>query len=727
MKDYEDNYEEMEDNEQDEQAEGESPFQPMADSELLSYCTQEIARGIGGTVSSDNDDDISLPLDYYFGRVPALPTASRRDPNASRYISMDVMDVVEATVAEIMPVFTTEEIAFYNAENDRDEDQAVAESNLVNYVFFEECDGYTLLQNALRDSLLSRNSTVKCYWDERIDVEYETYIKIPEIALAQVTQPAGENQTVEIVEHEECEEVDEMTGEVYNLYTVKVKKMTKIGKPVVEAVPPEQVIISGDHTTPVLFDARFVAHEKLETQSSLIEQGYDPKIVKELTDYNTDMQDLARSRLPEEHDYYSSEESTRQIRVFECYPLIDFDGDGIAERRKVVISSNRLLSNDEWKTVPLIGGTTHLVSHKYKGVSQYDRTYQIQDAKTPVMRSIIDGTRLAANPRVGVVEGQVNIDDVLTSRTGGVVRTKSIGAIYEVPKGEIPQSAYSFLQLMDQARSERGGSAVTSASTAQKLSNDSAHSFERTMSAMELSNALLARTFGETLIRGIFQQMHQIIRENYKGELSAKLGGRWVTSVPQEWIKRTKVTVSIGASNAERARQVGMLEKIGTVQTQLAQSGSVMYSEAKAYKAITRAITLGGIKNPEQYFVDPASDEGQQASQQKQQAAQAEAEKQAATEAEMIKAQTMLGEAEMIKSQAQMQANSIRFENEQLKSEITEMKTLLDAKNKSDELQFKYDEMAVSEGLKLTELELGFRPPASEISDQHEENKDIIE
>jgi len=386
---------------EDLEAQGEAEvIQPMTDDELVNYCTDEISRGIGGSVASDNDADISVPLDYYFGRRPALTGSKAKDPNASRFVSMDVMNGVEATVAEIMPTFTTDMIAFYEPEDERDEDQARMESELVNYLFMEEYGGYELLVTALKDSFLHRNCTAKAYWDERAYVEYETFENVPELALQMILQPESEMQSVEVVEQEMVEEGNTMQADMINAaqmadpeaadmamqdpqsmqeiqaamlaaqdkYTVKVKRTTVTGKPVCKSVAPEHIIVSGDHDTPVLHDVRFVAHEDIVTASSLIEQGFDPDIINKLPEYNQSIEESSRSRSQEEIDYSSSHKSTKMIRVHECYPLIDFDGDGIAERRKVVICDTTLLSNDEWKSVPLVGGTAIIVPHKYKGV-----------------------------------------------------------------------------------------------------------------------------------------------------------------------------------------------------------------------------------------------------------------------------------------------------------------------------------------------------------------------
>jgi len=724
--------------------------EPMSDSQIVSYINDEISRGVGGEDNTDYNN-IALAYDYYLGRLPGISKQAARDPKASRFISMDVMDTIEATVAEIMPTFMTKDLAFYEPENDRDEDQAKAESDLVNYMFFEECDGYTVLQTALRDALLNRNCSAKVFWDIRNEVQYEAYENVNVLALFELLQPTTEGEIVEIIEQEaEGEEYDSEHDSSHDTeyadegehaskdenaeddtvveidpsvtYTIRLKRTRRIEKPVVEGVAPEQIIVTAGHLKPTLYDVRFVAHEMIETQSSLIAQGFDPKVVSQLEDYNTatNIEAQARSRVPEENNYYSTDDSTRYIRIYECYVMLDVDGDGIAERRKIVFSQDILLSNDPWDGVAIVGGVTTAISHKYLGVSLFDRIKDIQDSKTPVLRSIINGTQLASNPRIGVVTGEVNIDDLLTSRTGGTIRVTNPNSMFDAPKAEVPQSSYTFLDMMDNLRRERGGSAVDTSATAQKIQSDTAHAFERTMASMELSNALLARTFAETLVKGIFTQFHQVIRENYKGELKAKISGKWITSVPEDWKTRTAVTISIGASNAERARLAAAMEKIISLQATLAQSGSVMFDEGKSYKAIINAISLSGIKNPETYFVDPNSEEGQQKSEQNDQQQQEMSAKEDELQAAMAKAQTDMAQAEMAKGQAALTSQQVTFENNQLKAELDELKTMMKSNDAAQQLELKRDQMHVDEALRLTQMEIQAN---KDVSAQNKENK----
>ena len=199
------------------------------------------------------------------------------------------------------------------------------------------------------------------------------------------------------------------------------------------------------------------------------------------------------------------------------------------------------------------------------------------------------------------------------------------------------------------------------------VSGDTAHGIERTLSAIEQTNAMIARSIGETLIRGIFIQLHCILRENYTGDLTARVGGKWMTSVPKDWKNRTNVSVQIGSSHAERARQAGVLKEAIGLQAQLAQQGSVMFSESKAYTTITRAMSLSGIKNPEDHFVDPASPEGKQASERKNQQQKMIMAERKQAEDMMTEAQQKLSQAEEMKGRAAIMSQQAKLITERMK------------------------------------------------------------
>ena len=749
--------------EETQEQEESSLFKPMTEDELAAVCHEEISRGIGGNVSSDSDPDITLALDYYFGRLPGLTKMRAKDKNASRFISQDVMDAVEATVSEIMPAFTTDQVGIFEPEDERDEDASQKETDIVNYLLMEEYDGFELIQKALRDSLLHKNCTAKVYWEEKVSVEFEEFEDVPEMALAELLTPQQEDQEIEVVEQYVSEEADmealayvesdKHVADMQNLQQVqqvpemqqqaqqgaqmmqqamtaaqdkfsgKLKRITKEGRPVIKSQPPENVIVAGEHDTPMLDNARFSAIEFVVPKSELIAEGYDKEKVDSLPEYNSNVDNASRGRQSEEHDYTSAHESTRLVRLFDCYIVIDFDGDGYAEYRNVLLGDgNAVLENTEINSNSLVGGCTQIMPHKYKGVSMFERMKDIQDSKTPIMRSIIDGTQLSSNPRIGVVTGNgLNIDDVLTSRTGGVVRMENANSMVEIPNPQIPQSSYTFLEHMDNVRRDRGGGAVDSANTMQQdMGNSAEGTVNRVMTAMEMGNSLLAKTFGETFIRGIFLELHNILRMYHKGQITAKVGGRWMDTVPSQWRKRTAITIHVGSSHAERARQANVMNGVVMTQMGLKESGSILYSQDKHYQALIDGIRLAGIKNPDRYYLDPTSEQGQQAGKQQSEQQEKMTQEQKAMQDKMVEAQDRISKAEQLKAMADIQANQVKLKNEGLKNEITALKDQLQTATKQAELNFKYSKQADDIALKLTELEKQF---GTDLSKQNEDNK----
>lgn len=685
----------------------------MSESELVSIVNAELARSINGL---DDDEDISRSLDLYLGKLPGISRAESKDVRSSRIVSMDIMDAVEATTAEIMQMYSGDEIAYFQPLGPEDEDQSREESDICNYLFLEEYNGYIVLQTAIKDALLHRNGTVKVYWDRRMEISYETYEDIPEMALPQVLAPRSEDEQVEVTEQivQESAEIvqmpDGMTAQSVSIpmYSIRVKRTRIKEGPVIDCVWPEQVRISSDHDSTFLQDCPFVAHQKVETESSLIEQGFPREIVEILPTYSYHEEDaqLSRSRNISETFRDSGHHSTRPIEVAECYMLIDFDGDGIAERRKVVVSGNHLLANDPYPRVCLISGTTCIMPHKYQGISLTDRNEDVQEAKTHLLRSVINGAQLAANPRVGLLDGEINVEDFLMSRTGGGVRMRRPDAAFPFPNPEIPPTVFNTLSLLDQLRRERGGSAVGAASQAQQVAGDTAHGIERTMSAIELYNAMAARTIGETLVRGIFLELHALLRENYQGNVNAQVGGKWVTSTPSEWQSRSKVAVQLGSSTSERMRQAVAMKNVIDMHEKLHAMGAPIVDISRSYRAIIDGVRLSGIKGPERYFIDPASEEGQRKMQEMNQRIEEDRMKQDMAQQMMLKAQTDLSNAEQIKASVMQQNGVLKAENDRLKAQLQGIKndadTALKAQKQSNDFALSVTKLEVDQNRELS-------------------------
>ena len=225
------------------------------------------------------------------------------------------------------------------------------------------------------------------------------------------------------------------------MYNVKVEKTNSKGRVKIENVPATEFLI--DRHSDCIDEARFVAQRKMMTRADLVALGYDKAIVDELnTDDETAVTD--GTEFNPINDFNNTDKSQDLIAHYECY--IDIGGeDGLAKKHRVCYASKQILSDEEIDYVPFYSLCPFPVPHEFYGQSLADRTMDLQFIKSTITRQMLDNLYLTNNSRVGAVEGQVNLDDLLNSTAGGIVRMKNPNAI--VPMTVQSSAGQSFPML----------------------------------------------------------------------------------------------------------------------------------------------------------------------------------------------------------------------------------------------------------------------------------------
>ena len=167
------------------------------------------------------------------------------------------------------------------------------------------------------------------------------------------------------------------------------------------------------------------------SRSDLVAMGYDEEEVKNLPASSDDIyntEDMVRQRNVDEYpvDNYTQGQNTK-VLIYESYVRYDQDEDGIAELRKIVSAGDNgstILENMPCDNIPFVTITPIPMPHRFYGRSVSELVEDIQLMKSTVMRQLLDNMYLTNNNRVAVMDGMVNMDDLLTTRPGGVVRTK---------------------------------------------------------------------------------------------------------------------------------------------------------------------------------------------------------------------------------------------------------------------------------------------------------------
>tara|TARA_R100000935_G_scaffold9537_2_gene19369 strand:+ start:320 stop:2533 length:2214 start_codon:yes stop_codon:yes gene_type:complete len=611
---------------------------PLTELEVGSIVSSEIKASLG-YIGSDITEQRQKSLEYYFGE----PFGNEQD-GRSQVVSTDVSDVVESILPTLLRTFAaSDEIVKCEPVTAEDEEVAKQASDYLNYVFNKDNDGFITLYTLFKDALIQKNGVAKVYWDTSKKRERESYEKLSEDEYTMLLDEDG----VEVKEHTEYEDesaikekeqileqinqsgqpVDPMMLEqledapIPMMHDVVIERIETFGKVKVEAIPPEEFLI--ERRAKNIEEANFVAHRTTSTRTQLIEAGFDHDKVYSLpadTQDKYNEEKITRFRnLDYDYDSNSGEASTDEISIYECYIRIDEEGDGVAKLRKITLAGTEgytVLDNELCDSIPFISVTPIIVPHRFYGRSVSEMTEDLQLIKSTVMRQLLDNMYLTNNNRVAVMDGQVNLDDLLTNRPGGVVRTKGSPGQVMMPMQTqtINSQAFPMLEYLDTVREQRTGITRYSQGMDADSLNKTATGVNTILSQSQMRVELIARIFAETGVKDMFLKMFELIVKHQDKERIIKIRNNFVPFRPMEWRNRCNISISVGLGTGSRDQQLSILNNI--LQTQLkglelqGSSAGPMVNLRNIYNTLTKIVENAGLKNPNAFFTDP--DIGQQ-------------------------------------------------------------------------------------------------------------------
>tara|TARA_R100000697_G_scaffold2950_3_gene6613 strand:- start:1429 stop:3618 length:2190 start_codon:yes stop_codon:yes gene_type:complete len=598
--------------------------------ELRSIINREINNAIG-YMGSNLTSQRKKSLEYYMGDKLGTEIEGR-----SQVVSTDVSDTIETILPNLIRIFTASD-QVCKCEPMKAEDVPLAEqaTNYINYVFNKDNPGFSILYTWFKDALLEKNGIVKVYWDDSEKQNQETYENLND----QEYQLLTNDDNVEIVSHEEfidekgkelldqAKQVAEAQGQdigdvpVPKLHNVIIKRFAEGGKVKIENVPPEEFLIERNAKT--IEDANFVAHRVLKTRSDLIEMGFDQEIIESLpTSNNMILNDERLTRLSDIDESpinQSTDKSTADIELYECYIKVDMDGDGVAELRKVVVAGDggyTILENMACDSIPFCSLTPIPMPHRFYGRSVSELVEDVQLVKSTVMRQLLDNMYLTNNNRVAIMDGMVNLDDLLTSRPGGVVRTKQPPNQVMMPMQSqtISQQAFPLLEYLDTVRESRTGVTRYAQGLDADSLNKTATGINTLMTQTQMRMELIARVFSETGVKDLFRKIFELTVKYQNKERIVQLNNQFVPVMPTEWRNKYNITITVGLGSGSKEQQIVILNNI--LERQLQAFGLQgnrefpMVTLKNIYNSLSKIIENAGLKNVENYFVNP--EEGKQ-------------------------------------------------------------------------------------------------------------------
>ncbi|BAQ89552.1 portal protein [uncultured Mediterranean phage uvMED] len=587
----------------------------LSKSKLLALISQEITNSLG-FYSSDLAKQREDALKYYLGEPLGNEVEGR-----SSVVSQDLLEVVESMLPSLMRMFTqSDKMVNFEPQNAEDVPYAEQITDYCNFIFNRDNDGFSILHSMFKTALLQKNGFCKVYWKTSKQQKRETYKHLDETQY----QALLIDDEVEIINTEVIEEED-----LQLFYDVELRRSKEYGRCQIDAVPPEEILVSSRAKS--LKDCDFIAHRVTKTVSELVDMGFNRKDVENLPSaeeevFNTEAV-VRRSYDDATTDLEAQmiDPSMRVKQITECYMRADVDGDGIAELRKIIVGGSGynnyiILENEEINTLPFAMCVAIPMPFRFFGLSMYDLLADVQNMSTAITRQTLDNMYLQNNARTMVVDGQANLDDILTNRVGGIVRVKSPNAVTPIQAPNFLNEGLAMMQKIDQLKEKRSGVPNQlmglNPDTINK-SHTTAQSVNQMMNSSTQRIELIARSFADG-VKDIFKNILAVICEYQDQERIVKLRGQFVPMNPREWTDHYDCTVQVGLGTGNQDQRLQVLQQVLNVQEKMIGMGGMgMVTPQTIYNTIEAYLQNSGYKDATQFFNNPSQQPPPQPQEQK--------------------------------------------------------------------------------------------------------------
>ena len=678
----------------------------MTESELCTIADYMVKNSIteSGTFNGDNE----RYLQYYKGEPFGNEVKGR-----SEVVSTDTRDMVESDMPSLARVFlgAGDPVEFKPISKKKEALEEARDKQLVvSHIIRSIRNSFRTQHDWLKASEIQNISSLEYGVEEIKKPKYKTYSDITEQELVSIISDIEDDPDVEKVD---IIEQDSEDGEgIINL--VKLRIIVTKNEYFMRCVPVEDMIISKNAQNKE--DAQVIGKRFTKTRGDLLAEGFSRKLVDSIASTNTD--DNGRNSLKairyadqggedfsgESYGQWASEE----VEGIDVYALIDFDGDGIAERRHVIKCGKVVLENEPFDHVPYAIFSSMLMPNNLIGIPRAELTEQYQKINSALWRQTLDNMYASNQPR-WAYNDNVDIDSLLDHQFGGAVYVDGQPAaslqVMETPyTGDKSLQVISFMEGKKQ--SSTGAPIANQGLEADQLHKETATRFKGMDDANKSKLELVARVVAEVGYRDLWEGFAWFASQYQDTELEVRVLGREMTVDPMSWKYDHYICAKVGTGSGDSEKQIQNLSALYSVQTQLQQAQSPMVDNTKLFNTLSEMTTALGRDSVSEFFNNP--DEPAQI-----------------VEAERDTLRTMVGqlqqqmqnplaEAEQVKGQFQMQMKQME---QKYDAQLDMMK--MEQKYKEDisgalqtrdkqlrELQYKYDDMMIKNRQYYDKLEV---------------------
>jgi hypothetical protein len=613
--------------------------EPLGISDLKAIVSSEITSAVGfhgGELSSQRQ----MAMEFYYGE----PYGNELE-GESQIVTQDVLETVEWIMPSLLQRFTAgDKLVDFEPKNEDDVPAARQKTVYVNHVVRKDNPGFMVFYSWFKDALLQKNGIIKTWWDETPTTTRQTYHNITSIRRGELEADPDveiiEETLIERTEEEIMRDVmeaaeaaqasPELAGYIEGFldrYDLTVVHTDNAGRVRIDPVPPEEFLIARRAIT--IPNAPFTGHRFKRTVSEMVEEGFDAEQLRRVAssdaggvgEFSPERQ--ARHEIDDEYpdQLPTRDEAMREVWITECFLRVDFDGDGIAELRRITVAGEDTYEildrwgepdNAEIDESPFDSITPIPIPHKFYGMSYADLTMDLQQIHSILMRQLLNNVYSVNNGRTALWEEHVDLDDWLEQTIGGYVRTtRPPGEVMmELRTEPIIQHIVPVLQLLHEERQERTGVTKYNQGLDSSSLNDTATGVTKIMNAANQRIDLIARIFAETGVRDLFLRVQRLIIANQDESRMIQLQNEWVEMDPRTWVATSDATIEVGLGFESKEQEAMLLQQVILNQQAIAEAqggldGPIVTWD-KIYESSRALARTGGLRRVERFYEDPA-------------------------------------------------------------------------------------------------------------------------
>lgn len=547
-------------------------------------------------VDGELSPDRTLAAEYYRGDPFGDEVTGR-----SQVVMTILRDVVTGILPGLMRIFAgSSRVAEFVPTNEKQVDAADQATDVVNHVILVDNPGFMSLYAAFKDALTRSLGIMKWWWEERVERSEESYTGL---TMDDVQAVLAEAPDAEVVDGEMAED---------GTISLTVRRTRKVGRCRVMEVPPEEFLINRSARS--IESSRYCGHRRTDlTVADLVAMGHDKdEILEHSGPGEASLQ--ANSERATRDQYYASNESdespdpmTRTVLYIENY-IETVDDDNVPIIRKVctVGPEAHILSAEIVDEKPFADFCPDPEPHTFVGSGYFQRTKDLQRIMSHLVRSVLDSLTQTIYPRAGVVEGAVNLEDLLNPEVGGFIRMTAPGMVQPYVTPFVGREALPVLDLFTSIKEDRTGVSKASLGlNADALQSATRSAVEATVKGAEQQVELVARLFAEGGMKRLMRGIYRTLRRHQQHERVLRLRGSFVPVSPATWDADLDVVVNVGLGHGTTEAKLAVIEGIIGKQEQYMQllgPDNPLCGLGELRNALAAYIELAGRRDINRFF-----------------------------------------------------------------------------------------------------------------------------